>query len=190
VRKSILFCFFCFTVAPTTSTACSGKDPYNPGTPVGTFHVTGRLTKTSCGDAPDPWEFDVRLNHDGAMLYWIQGGLPVSGKVDASARAALQSSSVSDVRPADFQHKLAACSVTRSDLLDVTLDSASAMPTPDPALTTSFSGVLAYSFAPTEGSDCSDQLVAAGGEWSTLPCNVSYVIAGAAKAGPPTSSTY
>jgi hypothetical protein len=187
VRKRILV----FLVLPlVSSAACSGKDPFNPGSTVGTFHVTARLAKTTCGDAPDPWEFDVRLNHDGPTLYWIQGGLPVSGKVDARARAALQASTVTDVRAADVQHKLAACSVTRSDLLDITLDSAPATPTTDPALATSFLGMLAYSFVPTDGSDCSDQLVAAGGGWSTLPCNVSYTIAGAAKSGPPTSSTY
>ena len=64
--------------------ACSGKDPYNPGTPLGTFHVTANLTQSSCGPVPDPWEFDVRLSHEGTTLFWVQGGAPISGIVDRS----------------------------------------------------------------------------------------------------------
>jgi hypothetical protein len=170
------------SVVATTATVtagCGGKDPFNPGASVGTFHVTARLAKTTCGAAPDPWEFDVRLNHDGATLYWIQGGVPISGKVDASARTALQASTVADLRAADPRKRLAACSVARSDLLDVALAGANAEPVTDPALTTSFRGVLAYGFTPTDGSDCSDQVTAAGGDFAALPCNVSYNVVGA-----------
>ena len=165
--------------AVTIAAGCGGKDPFNPGASVGTFHVTARLAKTTCGQAPDPWEFDVRLNHEGATVYWIQGGVPIAGKVDGSARTALRASTVADVRAADPRRRLAACSVTRSDLLDVTLAGANAASVTDPALTTSFRGVLAYGFTPTEGSDCSDQLASAGGDFAALPCNVSYTVTGA-----------
>jgi hypothetical protein len=164
--------------------SCGGKDPYNPGTPLGTFHVSGKLTRTSCGTVPDPWEFDVRLNHDGTTLYWIQGGAPVEGRVDSSARTDLRAETIHDVRPANVKAKLAACSLTRADVVTMTLSAADTKPTRDPSLATGFTGVLTYSFRPTEGSDCEDQLAASGGGFETLPCEVAYDVAGAFKAPP------
>ena len=164
--------------------ACSGKDPYNPGPGVGTFHVTATLTSSSCGTTPNPWNFDVRLNHDGSTLYWIQGGAPISALVDANARTQMTSGVVDDVRPADGKTKQAAFSVARSDLLALTLATASAQPATDPALAASFAGTLVYTFAPTDGSDCSDQLAAAGGGWTALPCEVHYDLSGALATSP------
>ena len=46
------------------ATACFGKDPTNPGVEVGTFHVKASLTASTCGQPPNPWEFDVRINRD------------------------------------------------------------------------------------------------------------------------------
>jgi hypothetical protein len=166
---------------------CGGKDPFNPGAPLGTFHVTARLSQSTCGPTPDPWEFDVRLNHDGRMLYWIQGGLPVSGQVSTTAQTELRSGTISDVRAADPKLRLAACSVSRTDVLDVLLSGPDAKPTTDPGATTTFTGNLAYSFAPTDGSDCSDQLASAGGGFAALPCAFSYSLSGAFKSGPLTS---
>jgi hypothetical protein len=165
--------------------ACGGKDPYSPGEKLGTFHVSAKLTRSTCGATPNPWEFDVRLNHDGAMLYWIQGGAPVEGRVDAAARTELRVETVYDVRAADAKKKLAVCSLARTDLFAVTLSGADAKPARDPALTTSFSGGLTYTFAPTEGSDCADQLTSVGGGFPALPCQVDYDLVGAFKSAAP-----
>jgi hypothetical protein len=162
----------------STLAACGGKDPFNPGAQLGTFHVTARLGRSTCGQAPNPWDFDVRLNHDGLTLYWLQGGLPVSGQVDSSARTELRANTTTDLRPADAKQKLAACSVTRTDMLDVVLSGADAKPATDPSRTASFTGALGYRFAPTDGSDCSDQLSAVGGGFDALPCDVSYDVSG------------
>ena len=161
------------------SLACSGKDPYNPGTPLGTFHVTAKLARTSCGPTPDPWEFDVKLNHDGTILYWIQGGAPIHGAVDAAATTQLRAETVHDVRAADPKKKLGACTVTRADRLAVTLAGADAKPTRDPSLATTFQGQLTYAFTPTEGSDCADQVASMGGGFDALPCEVQYEVLGA-----------
>lgn len=163
---------------------CTGKDPYSPGTKLGTFHVTAKLTQTTCGQTPDPWEFDVRLNHDGSTLYWIQGGAPIQGQVDATARTQLKAEIVQEVRAADAKARKAACSVSRTDALAVTLTGADAKPTIDPSLTTSFAGGLVYTFTPTEGSDCSDQLTASGGDFDALPCEVHYDLTGTFKSAP------
>ena len=164
--------------------ACSGKDPYSPGTKLGTFHVTATLTHTSCGPTPNPWEFDVRLNHEGSTLYWIQGGAPIQGQVDTTARTQLEAEVVQEVRKADERAKREACTIARTDVLALTLADADAKPTSDPALMQSFSGSLVYTFAPVSGSDCSDQTTVSGGDFDALPCEVHYDLSGAFAAAP------
>jgi hypothetical protein len=172
-------------VFAATLASCSGKDPYDPGTKLGTFHVTAKLTSSTCGQTPNPWEFDVRLNHDGSMLYWIQGGAPIQGTISASAQSELKSETAYDVRQADEKRKLAVCAVTRTDLLSVTLSGADAKPAADPSQTAGFHGGLTYSFAPTAGSDCTDQLTDSGGGFDALPCRIDYDLVGALTAAPP-----
>lgn len=165
--------------------ACSGKDPYSPGTQLGTFHVTGKLTHSSCGSTPNPWEFDVRLNHDGSTLYWIQTDAPpIEGRVDSTARTQLEAEVVVEVRAADPRTKRESCTIARSDVLALTLVGADAQPTSDAALTTSFSGGLVYRFAPAAGSDCADQLAATGGDFDALPCEIHYDLTGTLESKP------
>jgi hypothetical protein len=158
--------------------ACTGKDPYNPGTTIGTFAVTGTLAKNTCSSAPlpNPWDFDVKLSRDGSTLYWIQGGLPVQGHLDGASHTTMTSSDSRDLRAADPQHKIPACTVRRDDTLDATLG-------PDPVA--SFNGALGYTFTPTDDSDCSDQLESSGGGFSTFPCEVSYTLSGTKVDRPP-----
>lgn len=155
---------------------CSGKDALNPGTKLGTFHVSAKLTQTTCGQVPDPWEFDVRLNHEGSTLYWIQGGVPIQGQVDSRASTRLEAEIVQEVRAADAKSKIPACTVARTDVLTVTLADANAQPSPDPGQMERFTGALVYTFAPTEGSECADQLTT--GAFAALPCQVSYDLTG------------
>lgn len=165
--------------------SCGGKDPYNPGAQLGTFHVSAKLLGTTCGQTPNPWEFDVRLNHDGQTLYWIQGGAPISANVNVqTARTELVSESIHDLRKADARAKLAACVVSRKDKLDVMLVGEDTKPSPDPSLAKSFVGSLSYVFAPTDGSDCTDQLLATNGDFEQLPCSVEYEVAGVFTEGP------
>jgi hypothetical protein len=149
---------------------CSGKDLTNPGEKIGTFHVTGTLTSTSCGDAPNPWTFDMRLNHDGETLYWLQGQLPISGTVDNTAHTTMSTSFSTDVGNG--------CSIKRNDALVMTLKTSTAQPAIDPADTTDFAASLEYVFAPDEGSNCQSQLQQAGGSWAALPCAVRYTLTG------------
>jgi hypothetical protein len=160
--------------------ACSGKDPYNPGTSLGTFHVSAKLTGSTCGTVPDPWEFDVKLAHEESTLFWIQGGAPVSGTMDNTARAQLKTTDSRELRAANPKSKLAACVVIRDDVLDVAL----AGETPDAPLATvgeatRFNGKLTYRFRPMDGSECSDQTLDQGGDFAALPCEVSYDLAAA-----------
>lgn len=155
--------------------ACSGKDPYAPGEPVGTFHVTAKLASSTCGQTPDPWEFDVRLRHDASTLYWVQGGAPVQGAVDASSHAVLTTRDVHVVRDADAKTKTPACIVTRADTLDVVLTAGGGAPV-DLSSADAFAGSLTYGFAPDGQSDCTDQV---GTTFATLPCDVRYDVTAA-----------
>jgi hypothetical protein len=160
--------------------ACSGKDPYNPGTPLGTFHVSAKLTASTCGTVPDPWEFDVKLAHEESTLYWIQGGAPVSGTMDKTARATMKTTDSRELRAADARKKLAACVVIRDDFLDVALAGPNAdAPLATVGEATRFNGKLTYRFSPMDGSDCSDQTLDQGGDYAVLPCEVSYDLAAA-----------
>jgi hypothetical protein len=157
---------------------CTGKDPYNPGSPLGTFHVSAKLDRASCGPAPDPWQFDVRLSHDASTLYWIQGAAPIAGRVDSANRVVLTTRDQHLVRPADTRTKTAECVLVREDVLDVVLRGATP-PASDLAATAAFSGALTYRFAPQTASDCSDQVTPAGGDFAALPCEVVYSVEGA-----------
>lgn len=167
-RPVVVFALF-------VAAACSGKDPYNPGTPLGTFHVSAKLTASTCGAVPDPWEFDVKLAHDQSTLYWIQGGAPVSGEMDATARTQMKSTDSRELRAADAKKKIPGCVVTRDDILEVALsgDKPEA-PLTTVAEATRFTGKLTYRFSPMQGSECSDQTLDQGGDFAALPCDVSY----------------
>jgi hypothetical protein len=163
--------------AAACGAGCSGTDPYRPGESLGAFHVTGKLVSTSCGATPDPWEFDVKLRHESAVLYWVQGDAPVSATVDGQAHATLTATATQTVRAADARSKTAACTLSRSDVVDVVLAPLTA-PVSSVAGATSFKGTLTYRFAPTDGSSCEDQLSDVGGDFATLPCDVKYEVSG------------
>ena len=153
--------------------ACTGKDPYNPGTPLGTFHVVGKLTTNTCdasGGVPDPWEFDVKLARDGSTLYWIQGGPPVQGTLDSKSHTAMTSSDTQTLEKNDAG--VAACALIRDDALDTTI---LADPNDSTGVLAAV-GTLSYTFSQTSDTDCSDQLTIAGGGFEAIPCTVSYVI--------------
>lgn len=173
------------TTTAALAAACGGKDPYSPGTKLGTFHVTARLAQSTCGAAPDPWEFDVKLNHDLRTLYWVQGGAPIQGQIDAAAQTKLAAKSSHEVRAANERAKLAACALERSDALVVTLNGEDEKPVSDPAATRGFVGSLSYAFTPTGTSDCTDQLTVSGGGYDALPCSVSYEVTGVLTVPPP-----
>jgi hypothetical protein len=167
------------TVACAASvTACTGKDPYNPGTPIGTFHVTSTLSTSSCGAAPNPWEFDVKLASDHDTLYWIQGGVPVSGVMDPSSHVSMSASAEQTIYQADPKAMLGACTLTRQDAMALAV-------TGSPI--SSFTGTLSYTFAPTSDSDCSQAI--GPDAYATLPCTVAYTLSAVETAGPP-KTTY
>ncbi|HEY2518048.1 MAG TPA: hypothetical protein VGI39_44565 [Polyangiaceae bacterium] len=155
--------------------ACTGKDPYQPGTQLGTFTVDATVQTNDCGIDPgaSPWVFTVKIGVEPGTLYWEQGSLPVAGKFSAAHVATLNSTSTLAVPGAGLDAGAAACVMERDDALSATF-------VPDPTLAgnyESFSGTLAYTFKEAAGSaDCSGQLSANGGQYAKLPCTMAFGI--------------
>lgn len=151
--------------------AFGDRNPYEPGEPLGTYHVKASQTANDCGDgalgAPPVWEFDVKLAWEDDSLFWNSGGQVIVGTLSADRTSfEIATEVVQDMRT-DADAGKPACSVARSDVakgkLSVEGEGVSAA-----------SGTLSYSFAPTSGSSCSDLV---GGEapiFAALPCAITY----------------
>ena len=88
----------------------------------------------------------------------------------------LKFSDVQTVRAADDKTKTPACTMARTDTVDVVLAPIGTA-TAYPAVATSFSGTLSYQFTVADSTSyCDDQLTASGGDFATLPCTVSYTL--------------
>lgn len=159
----------CALVASVVA-ACTGTDRTRPGTAVGTFTVTAALEEDDCGDAPDPWSFAIELRRDRSSLYWVQGGVPIEGSLDANRSATLASTTQVEARAADRKAGVEACVLVREDSMVVTLGT-------DPV--DRFTGSLTYRFRAEEGSDCLGVVGQAPGAPRRVPCTVRYRLDGA-----------
>ena len=67
------------------------KDAKQPGTALGTFHVTATQASNTCGDkalgAPATWEFDIKLSRDTGTLYWNNGATQIQGTLSDDTQA-------------------------------------------------------------------------------------------------------
>lgn len=163
-------------VVTALALACSGKDRYRPGEALGTFRVDGTLTANTCSapaNVPNPWSFNVDLGRDPGVLYWIQGGAPVSGRLDATGHATMNVVGTTEVRAATT--KIAGCTIARTDTFDGTVAATGDV--------TDFTGKLSYSYAVADG-DCQDQVAENGGGFAALPCTIAYDVKGTRTAAP------
>jgi len=155
-------------IALAALAACS--DSAMPGKLLGNYAVAGQSKTNTCGlGAPDPWNFDVQLSQQGSLLYWSwqDGTALVSGTLGAQLQASLKTSGKANADSTDAG--LGPCTLQRDEDLEITLASGSPPP--------SFGGTITYSFTPTAGSQCGDQLTGGGGQYMQLPCTVSYTVA-------------
>ena len=155
--------------------ACTGTDPYNPGTPIGSFHVVSTLTASTCGNAPNPWEFDVKLSSDHNTLFWKQGDAPVAGTMDPTSHVSMSATTAATVIPPNPRTNPTGCTIGRTDSLAISLTGAPI---------SAFAGTLSYTFEAANNTDCSAAIGAEG--YAALPCTVSYTIA-ATKTDTPTT---
>ncbi len=150
-----------------------------PGTSLGTFSVVGTLGTNSCGSgvgAQNPWDFDIEMSKDGSTLYLAKsdGSSEVSGTLGGTT-ATLTSTVTANADATDAG--AGACDLTSTTSFTVTLDSSSSPK--------SFSGSVTYTYSAATGvsstNDCTDQLSSSGGMYDTLPCSVTYSLAGTKK---------
>jgi hypothetical protein len=140
-----------------------------PGTMLGTYAVTAQSQTNSCGiAAPNPWTFDVQMSQSGTTLYWsfMDGSAPLSTSMTGTSATLVDQVEANVDGTADGG--LGPCTMLRADTLQVDLDTSSPP--------SSFSGTINYSFSIAEGADCSDQFLAAGGQYQTLPCTIAYTM--------------
>ncbi len=146
--------------------ACAGSPL--PGTLLGTYKVVGQGQTNTCGlSAPDPWTFDVQISQDGTTLYWswMDGSPPASSPLTAQLQATLTATQQGNV-DGTADGGVGPCTMQRDDSVQITLGSGS-----PPA---SFSGTISHAFSVPSGFDCADQLTSAGGQYTALPCTITY----------------
>lgn len=151
--------------------AFGDKNPYEPGDPLGTFHVKASQTENNCGDgalgAPPQWEFDVKLAWEDDSLFWNSGGQVIVGTLSADRSSfEIATDVVQDMRTAEDAGK-PACSIARHDVAKGTL-------TVEGEGVSAASGTLSYAFAPTSGSSCADLVDSEAPLFVALPCSISY----------------
>lgn len=151
--------------------AFGDRDPHQPGEPLGTFHLTAKQTKNDCGDgalgAGPTWEFDVKLAAEYDALFWDSGGEVIVGSLSEDSGAfTIESDVVIDMRTDEDVGK-PPCSVARHD-------SAKGKLVHEGEVVTSFSGTLAYTFTPTEGSSCGDLVASEMPVFAAIPCAMTY----------------
>lgn len=129
------------------------KDPHQPGTALGAFHVVGTQTSNACGagalGATSLWEFDVDLARGPDVLFWNNGATVIQGSIgDDQVSFSIGGQVVMNMRAAGMPPG-PPCSIERRDAARGTLGSAG-----DDV--EGFTATLAYGFAPTAGSSCAD----------------------------------
>ena len=152
------------------------KDAKQPGTALGTFHVTATQASNTCGDkalgAPATWEFDIKLSRDTGTLYWNNGATQIQGTLSDDTQAFAVTGQVEEDMRSNGGSAGSACAVDRTDratgsLIGKNTDISSA------------TGQLTFSFDPKAGSMC-DDLVATTAEspknvvFAALPCSMTY----------------
>jgi hypothetical protein len=152
VLVRLLSCLGCLT----SLLACLGQDP---GTPLGTFSVTGALKTQTCGSvmpADDPWAFNVRLSRTGDHLFWLQAAAPpLSGTIEPDGHVVLTTTETFVLQEGDAGADY--CGVIRSDDFEAMFD--------NPTTPSTFVGRIAYHYDLDQGANCPGM---------TLPCDVSY----------------
>ncbi|NRA32335.1 MAG: hypothetical protein HRU17_03240 [Polyangiaceae bacterium] len=151
---------------PCLTLGCFGDgDARIPGELLGTFTAEAVTQENGCGpqpfDAADNPVFEIQLSEDAPKLYWItSSSAPTTGTLAEDGSFSFET--VSRHTPAE------GCVIDRGDAFigafaDGDMHSGA------------LDGVLTYSYALAEQSDCSALIGEVGGV-SELPCSISYSV--------------
>ncbi|MDI3282972.1 hypothetical protein [Polyangium sp. 15x6] len=155
-------------------------DPHHPGELLGTYEVSATRETTTCGEgalgSTATWEFEVRLSRGDGVLYWDSGAEVTAGTLGSDDRRfSFDTSLVVDMRAGGTPSNLPPCTIVRGDRAEGLLDEDAG----------GFSGELAYTFTPSQGSDCSDLVTGPAPTFAALPCTMTYVLSADRTAAPP-----
>jgi hypothetical protein len=151
---------------------------------IGRFAVEARLVADSCGpgtvDADPLLQYNVELRQGGSVVTWDGPGLTLQGPLGADDQFCIDDSSTWKVREADLWLEDPGCSMTRIERLCALLEDLKEVDTVEEGepLASSFTGRHELFISHEGGSDCTDQLGLADGQYLTLPCQVTYDIVG------------
>lgn len=154
-----------------------------PGTPLGTFSVTGRLEEDACGadllGVADPWRFEVKLSRLAEDLYWLNGREALVGELD-SKRGTFEFAVRVDVPLSSFEERSRdkrSCIISRYDRAGGTFD------TKDVLEAEGFVGFLDFEYRVKPGTECFELIGVPGGFYD-LPCNLRYALSAERRASP------
>jgi hypothetical protein len=174
--------FLCFgaSVGPEDDTASL----------MGEYEVREALVVHTCGQAIpvlDPVEFDVTLRQypNGIAQWSVPRGALVNGTVDHEGTITFTSRSTQVVRPEEPGLLDPGCVVVQDEMLTIAptgnLDGGVAAPDGgvDAGLWESprydtLEGTHRIDLRPSPGSDCTPEVVGAGGAFQALPCAIEY----------------
>jgi hypothetical protein len=148
-----------------------GGDAHVPGEYLGAYAVDATLEQSTCGagalNAPNLWQFEVRLSQYESSLYWLNGAEAIHGRLAADGSTFSFETKVRvEVQPS--KPGFAGCTIFRLDRAKGKLEHGA----DDVA---GFSGEIGFGYAPEAGSDCGGVVGVAGG-FATLPCELSYTM--------------
>lgn len=148
--------------------------PALPGTPLGTYNVTGTLVSDTCGNAMNPWTFTAQMSEDGTVLYWLPSSASSSSGNLTSATKAVITTVVTANVDATEGGAPGPCDLTVATTLDVSLASGLTPST----FTATYAQTISAATGVSSTNNCTDQLSSSGGSYATLPCTASYSFSG------------
>jgi hypothetical protein len=192
----------------TLTTSCEA--PVYPGTPAGSFAITGALVENTCAPGLDPHEtlgFIAELRREDGVGYWRQeGGAVVSGTMTAEGQFRFLSRTTIPAYGPDPDFGTPGCTLYQSETIDGVLmtrdegdggagdassDASSDAASSDAGVqhdggpsdagpSATFTGENTIVISATPGSDCSLLLAANGGDFPSFPCQARYTLTGTA----------
>lgn len=141
-----------------------------PGKEVGSWAVTATMDETTCGPSIGQQErtFEAAIRKDGEVGWWIgPGQVPIEGRIDDEGNFTFRTNEQILVREGDTATGIAPCVMDQVDIAE---------------------GRAAGSLEATEemwigtssGADCSDQIGLMPGQFSELPCQMTFTLVGEA----------
>ncbi len=169
--------------------ACEGDSSVT----LGRFRVVSTRGANACGAQSMPLapsiEYDVELKVGNGVVHWIPNGATTTEGQWSAARRTFRIVLEEDVPvwPADVRRDVVGCTVRRTDVIDgtVTFDDADAGSGADASAdggatptARSFRGTETIVYGPAPGSDCRALVGASDGQFTTMPCNITYTLEG------------